>query len=204
MASSESESSRAPSEPRDLEDILDRLEESGEAHGQVSLDAMLETVGRRSFGPILLVAGLIALSPLSGIPGMPSVLGLLVLLVAGQLLLRRTHFWLPRWMLRREVNHRKLCQATGLMRRPARVIDRFLRPRLTFLTRHVGACVIIVVCVLIALSMPPLEILPFTASLSGAALSTFALALISNDGLVAVIGFLITGGVVGVVLYGML
>src|SRR5690606_15941015 len=73
-------------QPSSLVEVLDRLEEAAREQSDIALGAILEAVGRRSFGPLLLVAGLIALSPLSGIPGMPTTVGVLVLIIAVQLL----------------------------------------------------------------------------------------------------------------------
>jgi hypothetical protein len=53
---------------------------------------MLKTVGQRSFGSLLLLPGLMALSPLSGLPGMPTLFGVMVLLITGQLLIGRNEF----------------------------------------------------------------------------------------------------------------
>src|SRR5690606_34742905 len=75
--------------PTNLEQLLDRIGEAARQHqdGGVSLDAILDEIGRRSFGPLLLVAGLITLAPIIGdIPGVPGLMGLLVLLIAGQVL----------------------------------------------------------------------------------------------------------------------
>jgi hypothetical protein len=74
-------------------EVLDRISETAPENGRVSLGAILEVVGRRSLGPLLLMAGLVLLAPIIGdIPGVPTAIGLVVLLIAVQLLLRREHF----------------------------------------------------------------------------------------------------------------
>jgi hypothetical protein len=123
---------------------------------------------------------------------------MLVLLIGAQLLLRRDHFWLPQWMLRRTVACSKRDKALGWLRPPAGYIDRFVRPRMTFLVEGPGTYVIASVCVLIALSMPPMEMLPFAATVAGMAIAIFGLALIARDGLLALIGLLITAATLGV------
>lgn len=181
-------------EPRNLEALLDRLESSDDDGDHVRLEQLLDATGRRSFGALLLFAGLVALSPLSGIPGMPTTLGIVVMLVAVQLLLRRDHFWLPRWVLRRSITRAKLCKALRFLRRPARGIDRILRERLVVLTSGPATYAIAVLCVLIGATMPPLELMPFAASTAGGALSAFGLALIARDGAVAIVAFAFTAG----------
>src|SRR5690606_865281 len=116
-----------------LEQLLARMDEAREGQNTVSLERLMDTIGRRSFGPILLLIGVILVSPLSGIPGLPSTMGVAVLLLSLQMLLRRKYIWLPDWILRRSISQSKMAKATSWMRRPARFIDRLLRERLSFL-----------------------------------------------------------------------
>lgn len=173
----------------------DRSGEEPAEKDSVTLDEILEAVGRRSFGPLLLLAGLVVLAPLVGdIPTVPTIMALLVLLVAVQLLLRRNEFWLPGWLLRRSVERGKIRKAVGWLRRPAGWVDRVLRPRLKALTGDAGAVAVALACILIALAMPPMEFVPFSANIAGAALTAFGLSLITRDGLVALVAFLFTFG----------
>jgi hypothetical protein len=188
-----------------LEQLLDLIGEAPPEEGGVSLDAILDMVGRRSFGPLLLVAGLITLAPLVGdIPGVPTLMGLLVLLIAGQVLFRQEHFWLPRWMLNRSVAKGKLDKALKWLRRPARFVDRLLHPRLTFLTQEAGIYIIALVSAMIACAMPVMEVVPFSANAAGLVLTAFGLALIACDGVLALIAFSITALSVGFGLYQLL
>jgi hypothetical protein len=180
-----------------LDQLLHRLCDGAGDGDKVSIGALVEAVGNRSFGPLILVAGLIALSPLSGIPGIPTTVAVIVGLVAGQMLFGRKHFWLPQWVLRRSVSRKRFEKALRWVRRPARAIDRLLRPRLTFLTDTIGAYAIAVLCVLIASAMPPMELVPFAATIAGAALTAFGLALIARDGVVALLALILTAGITG-------
>jgi hypothetical protein len=175
-----------------LEELLDRIEQSAEDRDQIDLKTIVEGVGRRSFGPLLLMAGFIMASPLSGIPGMPTSMSVLVLLIAIQLLVKRDYFWMPQWLLKRSVGRKKLDKAFKWLRPPARFFDRFLRPRLTFLVQDAGNYAVAVICVIIAAGMPAMELVPFSATIAGAALAIFGLALVADDGLLAVIAFALT------------
>lgn len=188
-----------------LEELLDLIGEAAQDKSEVSLDEILDVVGRRSFGPLLLVAGLITLAPIVGdIPGVPTLMGILVLLIAGQVLLRQEHFWLPRWLLNRSVTRDKLVKVLGWLRRPARFIDRLLRPRLLFFTQQAGIVAIALVCVLIAFAMPLMEVVPFSANAAGIVLTAFGLALIACDGVLAVLAFSVTTLTVGIAAYNLL
>jgi len=185
------------------------LEQIGQAprrdDERVQLGDILTAVGRGSFGSLLLVPGVITLLPLVGdIPGVPTLMALLVLLVAGQLLVGRRSFWLPGWLLKRSVSRRKLDKAVAWMRKPARAIDRLLKPRMSWLTRRAGTYLVAFVCFLIALAMPLMEVVPFSATGAGLALMMFGLSLMANDGLWALLALILTGGTVGGVAYALL
>ncbi|EAR23137.1 exopolysaccharide biosynthesis protein [Nitrococcus mobilis] len=190
-------------EVNNLEQLLERIDEAADSGGQVSLREIMETVGRRSFGPILLLAGLISAVPvIGGIPGVPIAMGLFVLLTAGQLLFRRRYFWLPRWLIERSVARGKIQKALRWLRRPARSVDRLLRPRLRMFTQGIGTYAIALTCVLIAAAMPLMELVPFSAGVAGLAIAAFGLALIANDGLLALFAYFFTAATFATILYG--
>lgn len=195
--------SRCDPVPTNLSTLLDILESTNGHPDSVSLDAILDTLGRRSFAPFLLVAGIITLAPLIGdIPGVPTLMASLVALSAAQILAGRDHVWLPRWLLERRVSRTRFMKALGLMRKPAGWIDRLLRPRLTALTRPPAHLLVAVTCLLIALAMPPMEVVPFTANGAGIALTLFGLGLVANDGLMALLGYTLTATTLTLVIIG--
>lgn len=177
-----------------LEQLFDQIREAAEKAGdRVSLDTILERVGRRSFGALLLVAGLITLAPLLGdIPGVPTIVGGFVVLITGQLLFGREYFWLPRWLLERFVAKGQLCKALERLRPVARFVDRWLQPRLRPFTHASGMYAIALVCFVIAAAMPVMEFIPFSANGAGMAFTVFGLSLIARDGLLVLLGFGLT------------
>ncbi|MDL0430780.1 exopolysaccharide biosynthesis protein [Marinobacter sp. TBZ242] len=178
-------------EPADIEELLDRIEAGSADQSHVSIGEMMDSVGRRTFGPVVLMVGLILVTPLSGVPGMPTLMGLLTLLTLGQVLIGRKHFWLPGWLVQRQVPRKKLVQGLDMLRPTARRIDRLIRPRLTPLVKGFGLYVMALACMVIAVVMPATEIIPFSASIAGLALVTFGLAMISRDGVIALFAWAI-------------
>lgn len=180
---------------RSLQDLLQRLREIDGDQKSVRLEEILDRIGKRSFGTILLLAGLITLAPLIGdIPGVPTLMALLVLLTAGQLLAGRPSFWLPAFLLEHSLSNDRLNRALDRLEKPFRFIDGLFRPRLERLTRGAGAVVIALACLSIALIMPLLEFIPFSANLAGAALTAFGLAMIARDGYLALFALTATVG----------
>lgn len=186
-----------------LEQLLDQLELVAENQERVSFGNLIQVAGRRSFGTLLLIVGVILASPLSGIPGMATTMAIFVLLIAVQLLVGRRHFWMPRWLLRRSVKRHQLLRALGWLRAPARFIDSFLRPRLTWLVHSTGTYFIALICVLLAMIMPTMELVPFSATAAGFTLALFGLALVAHDGLLVIIAFAITGASFGTLIYSL-
>ena len=181
-----------------LQQLLERLEKAGTGD-RVDVESMLTAVGRSSFGALLLLGGLITLSPLDVIPGIPTLIALGILLICGQLLAGRQQFWLPAWLLRQSLSRQKFKRALTWLRKPARFGDRLVRPRLTALASDAAVKVIAVGCIAVALAMPVMEVVPFSANLAGIALTAFGLAVIAHDGLLALVAFAATAAGVVVI-----
>lgn len=182
------------SEDTTLMDLIESIETLEKGASRVSVDDVVSAVGRRSFGPLLLVAGLITLAPIIGdIPGMPTLMAILVLLVSVQLLAGREAFWLPGFLLKRSFSRQKFNKGLQLMKKPARWVDGLLRVRLPWLTGYIGIRVTALVCLMIALAMPPMEFIPFSANGAGLALVLLGLGLVARDGLVLLLGLALFG-----------
>ncbi|MEX2480990.1 MAG: exopolysaccharide biosynthesis protein [Gammaproteobacteria bacterium] len=189
-------------EARNLEELIEQIFAAAEVeHNRISVADVLEAVGSRSFAPLLLLTGVLLVSPLSGVPTFATSMGIIVALVSIQMLLGRAHLWLPAWLLRRSLDRATLHRVLHWLRPRAQTVDRFLRPRLTRLVQGPGQYLIAGLCLLIAGALPLMEVIPFSASLAGVALATLGLSLVANDGalallayaVAAVVGFLILG-----------
>lgn len=189
-------------EPKRLKEVLDCINETAQKNDPVSLEVVVDAFGRKSFAPFLLLAGLVIIAPGVGdIPTVPSFMGLIVIFVAVQLLFGRETLWLPQWMLNRKVKSKKLTKMVSWLRKPAKVVDKGLSTRLTLLTGKIGQYVIALMCIVISLATPPMEFVPFSAKLAGAALTAFGLALLASDGLFALFAGIFTMTLFGVVGY---
>lgn len=192
-------------DPKNLEQLLELIRDTDHNGKEIKFGDILDQVGHRSFGSLLLTAGLIISAPLIGdIPGVPVLLGAFVILTSGQLLLGKDHFWLPKWLLERSADPAKLDKGMDWIQPVARFIDRWLKPRLKIVTGKLGIYAIAIACVLVGLLTPVMEFIPFSAQFAGAAITAFGLAIIAKDGLFAILGYLITAGIFGLLIYGIL
>lgn len=174
-----------------LSRVLDRLEAS--AHdSSTSIGDIVEGLGRRSFAAIILIPALLAVSPLSGVPGVTVMVGLIVATTSAQMLWGRECLWLPEKLTRREVPTDRLCKAIGWLRKPVRFIERFIRPRLSLFFRRPLIWVQLTAMFLIGLAMPVLELIPTSGSIASFAIALYATALLTRDGAFALAAYTFT------------
>lgn len=185
--------------PSNLGQLIDLLKEARSEDGRISWRGVMDAVGSRSFGPLLLTGGLIISAPVIGdIPGVPVMIGLFLVLIVVQLLMGRKHFWLPDFLLNRTVDEEKLHKTLDWLKKPARFIDSLIKPRLGFLVEGTMSRVIALICLGISLLLPAMELVPFSANVAGAALTGFGLALIARDGVLALIALVFTAAIISV------
>ncbi|TVP59611.1 MAG: exopolysaccharide biosynthesis protein [Halomonadaceae bacterium] len=175
-----------------LQQLLRRMETAARVHERLTLGQVMQEVGTRSFGPLLLLGGVIVLSPLSGIPTVPTVMAIYVVIIAGQMFYPHDHFWLPQWIKGRTLPRNQVQQGLKWLLPMARGIDQLLRPRLAWLVSGASQYLIGALCLFIALLMPSMELVPFSSIGAGAALTAFGLALISKDGVLALMAYGVT------------
>ena len=158
----------------------------GEANGEtISVETLMRSFGHTSFVPLLILPALILITPLSGIPGLSTVCGIIIMLIAGQRLVGHRQIWLPGWIRRRTVKSANLRNGLSKLLPATRFIDGFSRIRLTFLFRWPFLFVLPLACVMFGAVMPLLEFVPFSSSLIGVAVTLIAFSMLTRDGLFA-------------------
>jgi len=178
----------------DIEELVALLHDAVADSGEITIGDIQDRVGRRAFGPPLLIFSLIALSPIGGIPGVPTLFGMIVILLSGQVLFGMKRFWLPRIIRKRSLDNERLRAGLEKIRPAASKVDGVLRPRLTFLVQGPAVYALAATCSLLAIAIPTLEVVPFAASTAVAAIAVFALAMVANDGLLALLGYAVSFG----------
>lgn len=178
-----------------VEELLDEIDSAANEHDPLTFGQMMDAIGRNSFSPLLVVIGLIMMLPgPADIPGVPSLLGLVVILLAAQMLWRHDHVWIPAWMENRKVKSKRVHKMISWMRRPAVWIDAITAPRWTWLMNHATVTVLAIAAIIVAMSTPLMELVPFTANLAGVAIAAFGLAILARDGLLAGLAILVSAG----------
>jgi hypothetical protein len=176
----------------------------GESHPAVTpVSDLVEALGPRSFGIVLVMFGLPNLLP---VPGLPMVCGVIIGIIALQMLIGRKSVALPRWIGSRQMKRDELCRIIERARPTLQFIEKMMQPRWTFLTddRAQRAIGIMLLLLAIALMAP----IPFFGGIPpGFAVILLGLALVERDGLFVVLGTVATIaalGIVGLLTYAVL
>lgn len=159
-----------------------------EADGpSVTLADFADHLRERSFGLLLLVFAILGWIPILP-PGVASIFGLAILLLAGQMVLGRVQPWLPHWIARRGVNCEAFARLVTRITPALLRLERVTRPRLPILTSAKAERLVAGFVMLLALviCVP----LPMTNAFPALAVAILAIALIQQDGLLTLLGIL--------------
>jgi hypothetical protein len=184
-----------------ITDITGKIRALGKDQHKVSIKDVLEVVGEASFVPAMLVPALVVVTPLSGIPALSSICGITIALIAAQYAAGRDHVWLPDWLLRRKVSGTRLCQSMVKISAFTKWLDRVTTARITIFFHRPLKWLLPLACFLFGAAMPFLELVPFSSSLLGLCVVLISVALLTRDGLLAMIGFLPAAGAIYVLVW---
>lgn len=149
------------------------------------LGEVVNAFGERAFGALLLLFGLLNALPLP--PGATSVLGVPLLLLSFQLVLRTDQLWLPQWALKRSIDRAGYRRNAARVVGPVRLVERLSRPRLLVLTGPVSELAIGLVCTLLAI----IVMLPLwsTNMFPAFIIAMFGFGLMQRDGVAVLLGW---------------
>lgn len=147
-----------------------------------------DVMEKRGFGPMLALPSFIACTPIGAIPGIPSLAGGTILLIALQILLGRRHPWLPQRVKQLNCDADQLRYIVEKVKPYAVRVDRFLVPRCFFMRQPVFRSFIALCCAGCGLVMIPLELIPFMGLIPAFAVFIMAIGMATDDGAVALFG----------------
>jgi hypothetical protein len=157
------------------------------ARERVGVGELLDRFGDKSFGAAMLLLALPNMAPLP--PGVSTLFGLPLMLIAAQLAFGRRVIWLPAMLRRRTIAAPLFTRLVDATRPMLRRAERLLRPRLNFMLRPVATRLTGFACVVLAalIALP----IPLANFLSGLAIAAFALGLLRHDGVAILAGWLV-------------
>lgn len=164
---------------------------------RVTVSDMLEAMKGRAFGMAALAFALPVCFPMP--PGVPTVAGVGLSLVAMQMALGNEKLWLPKWLREKSIRRDKLQAAVLKMMPKLRQFEMAAKPRLLPLTGQIGqrlfGLALLVLAVMLILPIPIFGNMPL-----GFAAAILALGLIERDGYFVLAGLMAT--VIAIVITG--
>lgn len=195
------ETPAAPAHPtrlsRELEDFLEALDGKDTTVGE-----LVALIGDRGFGLLLLILALPAALPVPA-PGYATPFGIVMILLALQLIGGRTTPWVPERLAGRRVPFSLLRFSVKNGRLPLWAVEVLVRPRLSALSRNrvfLSLVGVIVLLMATSMSIP----LPLTNTAPSFVIFVLAAGILEEDGLLLLGGVLlapVAAGIAGLALY---
>ncbi|EWH10856.1 exopolysaccharide synthesis, exoD [Catenovulum agarivorans DS-2] len=170
-----------------IESIINGIDDTAQVE-DVQFGQLIAAFEKRGFGALLMLPALIALSPLSVVPGIPTVCGLSIMLISVQLLYGRQHIWLPSKLSKVKLKASRVKKAAQILRPIGRRLDLMLIPRWEFVDSKAFFWLAAIICAVSGLFMVPLEVVPFAVTIPNLIVFVIALGICTNDGVVALVG----------------
>lgn len=124
---------------------------------RVTVGEILDALDARAFGLAILLFSIPSIIPMP--PGVPTVVGIALLIVSVQMVLGRQELWLPRFLTKRSFSRPSLVASMEKFAPRIEAIERIASPRLMFLTGRIGTfligLVVLFMALVLILPLPP-------------------------------------------------
>lgn len=169
-------------------DTLLKLANHKELEGQLTYQNILEVLGERAFGIVLLFFALPSALPFSTVPGVSFVFSVPIALFACQMIFARKTLWLPKIIAKRTIHQKTISKVIHTTLPYLTKIEYFLKPRWVFMTYRLMEIIngITIFCLAIFLMLP----IPLSNFIFALLLIIFSLGLIEKDGVLLIVGYI--------------
>ncbi|MEM8850471.1 MAG: exopolysaccharide biosynthesis protein [Pseudomonadota bacterium] len=174
--------------------MVDELEALADERSRPSVGDVTARLGHRSVGAIIALPALLEITPIGGIPGVPTVLATIIAIFAAQIAIGRDHLWLPDVLDRRNVSAERVKASANKLRPIARWADDHFGQYIRALMRSPSRRLVAVAILLLCLIVPPLELVPFASTIPMAVIAIFGLGLLFQDGRLLLLGWVAFAG----------
>jgi len=157
--------------------------------GSASVDAILREFGDRTFGPLLTLCGIVMITPLGSIPGLPAVVSACIISISLQLIFGRTKPWLPERLRRLKISRKNIKTSQRFARPVFEKVDGFVRPRMSWAATKAARIFVAIISIFLALALLVLAALPFGGLIPGFLIVFFGLGIMARDGLILTLCF---------------
>lgn len=164
--------------------ILEAVRGDGE---RISVGEILDALDARAFGLALLIFSLPSIVPMP--PGVPTIVGVALLIVSVQMVLGRQELWLPGFLTKRSFSRQALIKGLEKFQPRLQAVERFASPRHVYMTGKIGTVIIglvvLVMAVVLILPLPPGGNFP-----PALACAILGMGLAERDGIIVLVGMI--------------
>lgn len=155
----------------------------------ISLGELMRVLQERGFGLLMVVLVLPNCVPIPVPPGVSTIFSIPLMFLALQMLVGQQTPWLPKWLKAKTIKRATLAAMVSKLSPRLKIVEKLLKPRLSFFESNLGERVIGLFWLLFAISIA--VPLPMTNFIPGIGILLMSLGLLSRDGLVILIGIII-------------
>ncbi|MCH2547968.1 MAG: exopolysaccharide biosynthesis protein [Alphaproteobacteria bacterium] len=174
--------------PRATSEVLEETVGNHKAD-DISLGELMRILQERGFGLLMVVLVLPNCVPIPVPPGVSTIFSVPLVFLAAQMLVGHPVPWLPNWLRAKTIKRATLATMVAKLSPKLKIVEKLLKPRLTFFDSNAGERVIGFFWMIFAISIA--VPLPMTNFLPGIGILFMSLGLLSRDGLVIFLGIII-------------
>jgi len=156
---------------------------------RVTIAEILDALDNRAFGLATLLFAIPSIIPMP--PGVPTVVGIALLIVSLQMVMGRQELWLPKILSKQGFSRKSLVSGFEKIKPQLEFIEKFAKPRMLALTGKIATVligvVILVMAIVLILPLPPGGNFP-----PALACAVLGMALVERDGIIVLIGLVVT------------
>ena len=156
---------------------------------KVTVREIIDALDARSFGLAVLLFSLPSVVPMP--PGVPTVVGIILLIVSFQMVIGREDLYLPGILSKRSFDRKSLVGAFEGLAPKLAIIEKVMKPRLLFMTGRIGSIfigvVVLVMALVLILPLPPGGNFP-----PALACAVLGLGLAQRDGALVLLGLVVS------------
>jgi hypothetical protein len=156
---------------------------------RVTVGQILDTLDARAFGLATLIFSLPSIVPMP--PGVPTVVGIALLIVSLQMVIGRHELWLPGFLSKRSFSRKALVGAFEKLAPRLEAVEKIAKPRLLFMTGKVGTVliglVVLFMALILILPLPPGGNFP-----PALACAVLGMGLAERDGVIVLFGVVVS------------
>jgi hypothetical protein len=156
---------------------------------RVTVGQILDALDARAFGLATLIFSLPSVVPIP--PGVPTVVGIALLIVSLQMVIGRQELWLPGFLTKRSFSRVALVRAFEKLAPRLEAVEKIAKPRLLFMTGRIGTVaiglVVLFMAVVLILPLPPGGNFP-----PALACAILGMGLAERDGIIVLFGLVVS------------